>query len=73
VPGAIIPGLEEDQMSDSTENDEEACGWLCWRMRQRVVPNGPLAPPGNKFPIEYFIINLMKMRHTNITATDEKD
>jgi hypothetical protein len=37
-----------------------------------MVPKNPLEVPRKEYPIEYFIINLMKMRRKHVSVTDAK-
>ena len=67
VPAVIKPASVGDHLSYSTVEDEVACSCLCRRTRQSAAPNRTL------YPIEYFIINLMKMRPPKKDdVTDEK-
>ena len=67
VPAEIIPASVGDHLTYSIVDDEVACSCLCRRTRQSAAPNRTL------YPIEYFIINLMKMKPPkNDDVKDEK-
>jgi hypothetical protein len=58
VPAVINPEAGGgDQLNESIVEDQVACSCLCRRRQQSMEPK-----KRKEYPIEYFIINLMKMR-----------
>jgi hypothetical protein len=71
----IIPAAEgghPDESPKEEDDDEVKCSCLCLR-RQRLDPNSPFEVRRKEYPIEYFIINLMKMKRTNVAVMEEKN